>query len=35
MVGHTNWIWQIAFHPHRQILASGGQDETIKLMSKK
>ncbi len=29
--GHQSWIWQIATHPHRPILASCGSDLTVRL----
>lgn len=29
--GHNSWVWSVAFSPIHPILASGGQDHTIKL----
>jgi WD40 repeat protein len=31
LTGHTGWVHSVAFHPHGQLLASGSQDETVRL----
>lgn len=29
--GHNSWVWSVSFHPNSKYLASGSQDETVKI----
>lgn len=29
--GHDRYIWSVVWHPNRELLASAGEDETIKI----
>ncbi|NDJ16399.1 NB-ARC domain-containing protein [Myxacorys almedinensis] len=29
--GHESWVWSVAFSPHRDLLASGSEDRTVRL----
>ncbi|MFB2921618.1 protein kinase domain-containing protein [Aerosakkonema funiforme] len=31
LIGHSNWVWSVAFSPDSKTLASGSRDKTIKL----